>query len=100
MVLGEITPGIVQEYRIHRREKAMAENGKPAARGLEFGTTGLHQPFPVLVKKGTILGRPLYAFLDAGESQTRSYWMFLTRVTASFSGASNVTRNGSNISVQ
>ena len=77
-----------------------SENGKPAARGLEFGTTGLHQPFPVLVKKGTILGRPLYAFLDAGESQTRSYWMFLTRVTASFSGASNVTRNGSNISVQ
>ena len=32
------------------------EKGKPFARGLEFGTTGLHQPFPVLVKKGKIFG--------------------------------------------
>ena len=32
MVLSEITPGQVQEYRIHRREKAMEERGKPAAR--------------------------------------------------------------------
>lgn len=77
-----------------------SENGKPAARGLEFGTTGLHQPFPVLVKKGTMLGRPLYAFLDAGESQTRGYWMFLTRVPQGFSGASSVTRRGNKISVR
>lgn len=77
-----------------------SENGKPAARGLEFGTTGLHQPFPVLVKKGTMLGRPLYAFLDAGESQSRSYWMFLAHVVESFSGASSVTRVGNKVSVQ
>lgn len=77
-----------------------SENGKPAARGLEFGTTGLHQPFPVLVKKGAMLGRPIYAFLDAGESQTRSYWMFLAHVTESFSGASGVTRVGNKVSVR
>ncbi len=32
MVLSEITPGQVQEYRIHRREKAIQERGKPPAR--------------------------------------------------------------------
>ena len=42
MVLGEITPGTVQEYRIYRREKAMEENGKPAARST------LHQEIVVL----------------------------------------------------
>jgi integrase len=31
-VLLDITPGLLQEYRIHRREKAMAQYGKPAAR--------------------------------------------------------------------
>jgi integrase len=30
--LAEITPGLVQEYRIHRREKALAARGKPPAR--------------------------------------------------------------------
>jgi integrase len=32
MGLSEITPGQIQEYRIHRREKAMEERGKPPAR--------------------------------------------------------------------
>ena len=32
MGLSEITPGQVQEYRIHRREKAMEQRGKPPAR--------------------------------------------------------------------
>ena len=32
MGLSEITPGQVQEYRIHRRETAVAERGKPPAR--------------------------------------------------------------------
>jgi len=42
MVLGEITPGVVQEYRIHRREKAMEEHGEPAARST------MHQEIVVL----------------------------------------------------
>jgi integrase len=31
MGLSEITPGVVQEYRIHRLEKSMTERGKPPA---------------------------------------------------------------------
>lgn len=32
MGLSQITPGQIQEYRIHRREKAIKERGKPPAR--------------------------------------------------------------------
>ena len=42
MLLSEITPGIVQEYRIHRREKAVKERGKPPARNT------MHQEIVVL----------------------------------------------------
>ena len=63
------------------------ENGKPLARGLEFGTTGLHQPFPTLVRKHKIFGRPLLDFLDASESHTRSYIGFLTEIPTGYQGA-------------
>jgi integrase len=32
MGLSKISPGVIQEYRIHRREKAVKEHGKPPAR--------------------------------------------------------------------
>jgi hypothetical protein len=67
------------------------EDGKPALRGLEFGTTGLHQPFPVLVAKGRIFDLPLYTYLDAGESRTRAYAAFLLRTPAGFAGVDGVT---------
>ena len=71
------------------------EAGKPAARGLEFGTTGLHQPYPALTKKGSIFGRPLFAFIDATETQVRRYQVFLARLPARSAGVSQVRRTGS-----
>jgi hypothetical protein len=71
------------------------EAGKPFARGLEFGTTGLHQPYPVLTRKGSIFGRPLMAFIDATETQTRRYQVFLAKLPATASGVSQVRRTGS-----
>lgn len=56
--------------------------GRPVARGLEFGTTGLHQPYPELIRRGRILDRPLFSYLDAGESVERSYTVFLSRLPA------------------
>ncbi len=68
------------------------ENGKPAARGLEFGTTGLHQPFAEMVRLGgRMLDRPLFAYIDAGETQERSYRAFLRKVDAGVKQVSNVT---------
>lgn len=47
------------------------------SRGIEFGTTGLHKPFPMLAKHPTLFGLPTFLTLDAKESQTRVYAMFL-----------------------
>ncbi len=68
-----------------------ADTGRPAARGLEFGTTGLHQPFSVLVKKGRIFDRPLYAYLDAGQTEARSYACFLFRIPQDYTGVARIT---------
>lgn len=65
-------------------------NGKPSARGLEFGSTGLHQPFPILAKVGRIWDRPVYEFLDASESRAKSYTAFLIRVPKDFLGIQTV----------
>lgn len=66
------------------------QDGKPLARGLEFGTTGLHQPFGVLLEKGRIFGRALFAYLDAGESASRSYAAFLFPIPKDYQGVAEV----------
>jgi hypothetical protein len=69
--------------------------GRPLARGLEFGTTGLHQPFGALLVKGAIFGRRLFSYLDADESATRSFAGFLLEIPPDFTGVrSLVYRDG------
>jgi hypothetical protein len=68
-----------------------AQNGKPAARGLEFGTTGLHQPVGILVSKGKIFERPIYSYLDAGQTATRSYAAFLFKIPVDYRGVERIT---------
>jgi hypothetical protein len=75
-------------------------NGHPAARGLEFGSTGLHQPFPILVKKRQIWGRPLFEYLDAEESVTRSYTAFLMKIPTDFAGVGSIEQNGQELHVR
>lgn len=70
------------------------KDGLPNARGLEFGTTGLHQPFPVLVKKREIFGRQLFEHLDTGHSTTKTYACFLCRIPADFGGVGNIAIDG------
>ncbi len=65
-------------------------DGKPLARGLEFGTTGLHQPFPILVEKGRIFGRTLFEYLDAAQTKPRAYVMFLAETPAGYAGVARI----------
>ena len=74
-------------------------DGKPFARGLEFGTTGLHQPGPVLVEKGKIFDRHLFRFIDAGQTQTFSYANFLMEIPQDFNGVDSVLYDGTQIVV-
>jgi hypothetical protein len=67
-----------------------SRNGRPEARGLEFGTTGLDWPHRELVHKGAVFGRPVVAYLDAGESASRSFSCFLVRVPADYEGVGDV----------
>jgi len=76
------------------------QSGKPLARGLEFGTTGLHQPFGVLMGKPRILGRATFTYLDAGQSATRLYAAFLMKVPHDFAGVERVLYQAGRIVVQ
>jgi hypothetical protein len=63
--------------------------GKPAARGLEFGTTGLHQPVGILVAKGRIFGRPI----------TRSYAAFLFKIPVDYRGVERITYDSGHLTL-
>jgi len=76
------------------------QNGRPLARGLEFGTTGFHQPFRLLLGKPRIFGRPTFVYLDAGESATRGYTAFLLKVPHDFAGVNQILYRDGRIVVQ
>ena len=75
-------------------------DGKIAARGLEFGTGGLHQPFGVLIKEGPILGRPNVHWLDAGETRTLRYGCFLLPAEDGTAGVSHLALSSSELIVK
>ena len=64
------------------------------SRGIDFGSTGLHQPFPVLLRHPTLLGEPTFAHIDAAESQTRSYAMFIGVVPSDWRGVGDLVIEG------
>lgn len=74
-------------------------DGKPNARGLEFGTTGLHQPFPMLTKQLRIFDRPLFEHLDAGAATTKSYGVFLLSTPDGFRGVNDIRVVGTRLEV-
>ncbi len=76
-----------------------AREGKPYARGLEFGTTGLHRPGHDLVATGRIFDRPVYRYIDASETQTFSYVNFLVAIPEDFLGVSEVIYENETLSV-
>jgi integrase len=65
MGLSEITPGQVQEYRIHRHEKAVKEHGKPPARNT------MHQEIVVL--RQTLKTAVRHGWLDRLPDLTEPY---------------------------
>jgi len=66
------------------------ENGIPMAFGMEFGTTGLHEPFPVVAKKGKIFDRNIYAFIDANEVISKSFTAFLAKIPEDYNGVEKI----------
>jgi hypothetical protein len=87
LLIGYIWPR--EDYPWFEAWRHVAD-GKPFARGLEFGTTGLHQPGPVLVEKGKIFDEQLFRFIDAGETQDFSYANFLMKIPKDFNGVDSI----------
>ena len=66
------------------------ENGVPMAFGMEFGTTGLHEPFPVVAKKGKIFDLNIYDFIDANEVVSKSFTAFLAEIPNDYKGVEKI----------
>lgn len=66
------------------------EDGVPLAFGMEFGTTGLHEPFPVVAKKGKIFDRNIYTFIDAVEIISKSFVAFLAKIPDDYKGVDSI----------
>ena len=66
------------------------KKGVPLAFGMEFGTTGLHEPFPVVAKKGKIFDRNIYEFIDADEIISKSFTCFLTKIPDDYQGVEKI----------
>ncbi|CAN5175028.1 hypothetical protein BH11BAC6_BH11BAC6_08250 [soil metagenome] len=64
------------------------ENNAIKYRGLEFGNTGLHQPFKKIIASNNLelFGEQTVSYIDAGESSTREYAFFLYNTDMSFKG--------------
>lgn len=59
MGLSEITPGLVQEYRIHRREDALEKHGKPPARStMHQEIVALRQVLKTAIRHGWLQHLP------------------------------------------
>lgn len=75
-------------------------NGIPAAFGMEFGTTGLHEPFPVVAQKGKIFDRNIYAFIDANEVISKSFTAFLAEIPLDYKGVKEIVVSDSLLSIK
>jgi hypothetical protein len=67
------------------------KDGNPFARGLEFGSTGLHKDWPTLLEMDTIFGKKLYEEVEVGESVVKSYYIFLSEIPADYQGVASVS---------
>ncbi len=77
-----------------------AQNSVPGALGLEFGSTGLGLPFSGLLDKGKVFDTPVFAYLDAGETVTKSYTAFLAEIPGDYHGVEEVSLRDGDIVIR
>lgn len=61
------------------------------SRGLEFGTTGLHQPFDVITAIDSIFNQQLCEYIAPNETVTKSYIAFLSAIPKDYKGVKDIT---------
>lgn len=76
------------------------QKGMPMAFGIEFGTTGLHEPFPVVAKQAKIFGRNIFDYIDADEEKAKSFIAFLAKIPSDYIGVSEIILNNGELIIQ
>ncbi len=76
------------------------KSNAPFARGLEFGSTGLHQTWPELLEMDTIFGKKLYEEVNVDTTILKSYYTFLSEIPSDYKGVESVTIVGDTIIVE
>ena len=68
------------------------EGEKIKFRGLEFGTTGIHQPIQAIWEQGllNLLGQPTCRFIETAHKEQRNYTCFLHSVPDDFKGVEKI----------
>jgi len=75
-------------------------NGVPKAMGVEFGTTPFNFTDVDLYRIGDVFERYVYDYLDTGDSQDRSFTMFVIEIPGDFTGVSEVRRTFEGIEIE
>jgi hypothetical protein len=76
------------------------QNNEPFARGLEFGTTGLHRTWPEVLAMDTIFGKKLYEEMGVDDTIVKSYYAYLSEIPADYKGVQSVSIAGDKIRVE
>jgi hypothetical protein len=71
----------------------------PGARGLEFGTTGLHQPFDVIESIDSIFNQQLCEYIEPTETVSKSYIGFLSAIPNNYKGVQEITYMDNKITI-
>ena len=67
------------------------KEGRPFVQGLEFGTTGLGQPYALLLNHAVhFFGQKSFEYLDAGETRSKSWVCFQVVVPSGFKGVKSI----------
>ncbi len=78
------------------------EEGEVKGRAIEFATCGIWQPFEYMMSTDSrFFGQNSFEFIDAGETKTKSYFMFLLKIENDFKAVEDiqVTADGIEVSV-
>jgi hypothetical protein len=67
------------------------KDGKPHVRGLEFGTTGMGQPYKTLLEENVLFqGKPSWIYMDAGEKIQKSWMCFMIKTPHNISATRSI----------
>ena len=76
-------------------------DNKLVYRGIEFGTTGIHEPFEKIINTATeLFGEKTLAYINAGESVHKKYFSFIYKTEEDLSDIENVTVNADCINIK